>query len=101
MLSTLGPGVLAGDRFTLEGSVDERASLVAAGQMATPVFAGASPSQTDAEWLIADGAMLELAFKGQVKASKQSLGGKTQAPGSYNAANAPKHFKGPGVLTVQ
>jgi urease accessory protein UreH len=61
MLSTLGPGVLAGDRFTLEGSVDERASLVAAGQMATPVFAGASPSRTDAEWLIADGATLLVA----------------------------------------
>ena len=61
VLSTLGPGVLAGDRFTLEGSVDERASLVAAGQMATPVFAGAAPSRTEAEWLIADGATLVVA----------------------------------------
>jgi urease accessory protein UreH len=60
-LSTLGPGVLAGDRFTLDGAVAAHASLIAAGQMATPVFAGASPSRTDAEWTVADGATLLIA----------------------------------------
>ena len=61
VLSTLGPGVLAGDRFTVTGDVAERASLIACGQMATPVFAGTSPSQTDAGWQIADGATLLVA----------------------------------------
>lgn len=61
MLSTLGPGVLAGDRFTFEGTLAERASLVACGQMATPVFAGAAPSQSDAGWQVADGARLVVA----------------------------------------
>jgi urease accessory protein UreH len=61
VLSTLGPGVLSGDRFTLEGTVAERASLVACGQMATPVFAGTAPSQTDAEWHVAAGATLLVA----------------------------------------
>jgi urease accessory protein UreH len=61
VLSNLGPGVLGGDRFTVNGSVAERASLVAAGQMATPVFAGAQPSRSDAEWHVADGATLLVA----------------------------------------
>jgi urease accessory protein UreH len=61
VLSTLGPGVLGGDRFTLDGTIAERASLVACGQMATPVFGGPSPSQTDAGWHVADGAQLIVA----------------------------------------
>jgi hypothetical protein len=61
VLSTLGPGVLAGDRFSVDGSVAERASLIACGQMATPVFAGGGPSQTDAGWQVADGATLIVA----------------------------------------
>jgi len=61
MLSTLGPGVLGGDRFTLDGTVAADASLVACGQMATPVFAGTAPSQTDAGWQVADGAQLLVA----------------------------------------
>jgi len=61
VLSTLGPGVLAGDRFSLDGRLAERASLIACGQMATPVFAGAAPSQTDAGWQVADGATLIVA----------------------------------------
>jgi urease accessory protein UreH len=61
VLSTLGPGVLGGDRFTLDGAIAERASLVACGQMATPVFGGPSPSQTDAGWHVADGAQLIVA----------------------------------------
>jgi len=61
VLSTLGPGVLAGDRFSLTGTLAERASLIACGQMATPVFAGTSPSQTDAGWQVGDGATLLVA----------------------------------------
>lgn len=61
VLSTLGPGVLGGDRFTVDGTIAECASLVACGQMATPVFAGASQSQTDAGWHVADGATLLVA----------------------------------------
>jgi urease accessory protein UreH len=61
MLATLGPGVLGGDRFTLAGSVAEGASLVAAGQMATPVFAGSHPSRTEGAWQIAAGATLFVA----------------------------------------
>jgi hypothetical protein len=53
--------VLAGDRFTLTGTVAERASLVACGQMATQVFAGASASRTDAGWHVADGGTLLVA----------------------------------------
>jgi hypothetical protein len=56
VFSTLGPGVLAGDRFALTGDVRAGASLVAAGQMATPIFAGHSPSQTDAVWRVEPGA---------------------------------------------
>jgi urease accessory protein UreH len=61
VLSTLGPGVLGGDCFTLAGTVGERASLVAAGQMATPVFAGTSSSETSAAWEVAGGARLLVA----------------------------------------
>ncbi len=89
VLSTLGPGVLAGDRFTLEGSVDERASLVAAGQMATPVFAGASPSRTEAEWLIADGAALLVAGEPLLL-----------EPGSEHTAGATFRISGGGCVIV-
>jgi hypothetical protein len=61
VLSTLGPGVLGGDRFTLDGIVSESASLVTSGQMATPVFAGTDPSRTEARWHVADGATLLVA----------------------------------------
>jgi urease accessory protein UreH len=61
MLATLGPGVLGGDRFTLDGALDAAASLVAAGQMATPVFAGSAPSRSDARWRIGAGARLHVA----------------------------------------
>ncbi len=61
MFSTLGPGVLAGDRFLLEGNVRERAALIAGAQMATPVFAGTAPSASDAVWQVDDGATLIVA----------------------------------------
>lgn len=61
MLATLGPGVLGGDAFALEGAVEPGAALVAAGQMATPVFAGDAVSRSDARWRIAAGARLHVA----------------------------------------
>ncbi len=61
MLSALGPGVLAGDHFSVDGALGEQASLTAFGQMATPVFAGAGASQTRAAWHVADGATLLVA----------------------------------------
>ena len=89
MLSTLGPGVLSGDRFTLEGSVAQSASLVAAGQMATPVFAGANPSRTDATWQVADGATLVVAGEPLLL-----------EPGSTHAAGATFALAGTGVAIV-
>ena len=61
MLSTLGPGVLGGDRFELTGRVAASASLVAAGQMATPIFAGRDPSASESTWHVAAGATLVIA----------------------------------------
>ena len=89
VLSTLGPGVLGGDRFTLAGTVAERASLVAGGQMATPVFAGTSASQTDAAWHVADGATL-------LVASEPLL----LEPGSAHAAGAAFAVTGSGRAIV-
>jgi urease accessory protein UreH len=89
VLSTLGPGVLGGDRFTLDGTVAERASLVACGQMATPVFAGTSPSQTDAGWQVADGAALVVAAEPLLL-----------EPGSTHAAGATFALEGSGSAIV-
>lgn len=89
VLSTLGPGVLAGDRFTLAGDVAERASLIACGQMATPVFAGAAPSQTDAGWQVADGARLLVAGEPLLL-----------EPGSTHAAVATFAITGSGTVIV-
>jgi urease accessory protein UreH len=61
MLATLGPGVLGGDAFALDGAVEPGAALVAGGQMATPVFAGDAPSRSDATWSVAAGARLHVA----------------------------------------
>lgn len=89
VLSTLGPGVLAGDRFILDGAVAERASLIACGQMATPVFAGATPSQTDAGWQVADGAALLVAGEPLLL-----------EPGSMHAAGATFALTGSGKAIV-
>jgi urease accessory protein UreH len=89
MLSALGPGVLAGDRFTLDGSLSERAALTAFGQMATPVFAGADASQTRATWHVADGATL-------IVASEPLL----LEPGSEHAAGASYAVEGSGSAIV-
>jgi urease accessory protein UreH len=89
ILSTLGPGVLGGDRFTVEGSVQRHASLVACGQMATPVFAGSSPSRTDAAWHVADGATLLVAGEPLVLDA-----------GSTHVAGATLAIDGAGVAVV-
>jgi len=70
-------------------------------EQGTLVIAAAHSLGSNTDVSIADGAMLEINFKGDVKVNKLSLGGKTQAPGSYSAANAPQYIKGLGVLTVQ
>jgi urease accessory protein UreH len=59
VLATLGPGVLAGDRFELSGRVSPRAALAVRGQMATPVFAGSACSRWFARWRVADRAVLD------------------------------------------
>jgi urease accessory protein UreH len=89
VLSTLGPGVLSGDRFTVEGNVAQRASLVASGQMATPVFAGAHSSQTDAVWHVADGAALVVAGEPLLL-----------EPGSMHACGATFALVGSGTAIV-
>jgi urease accessory protein UreH len=89
MLSALGPGVLAGDRFSLDGTLAEQASLTAFGQMATPVFAGADASQTRAAWQVADGATL-------VVASEPLL----LEPDSEHAAGASFTIEGSGSAIV-
>lgn len=89
VLSSMGPGVLGGDRFTLDGRVAERASLVACGQMATPVFAGSSPSQTDADWTVADGATLLVAGEPLLL-----------EPGSEHAARANVAIAGSGCAIL-
>lgn len=89
MLSTLGPGVLSGDRFTVAGDVAPHASLIAGGQMATPVFAGADPSHTDAVWQVADGGSLVVAGEPLLL-----------EPGSTHAAAATFALAGTGTAIV-
>ena len=89
MLSALGPGVLAGDRFSIDGTLAERAALTAFGQMATPVFAGTGESQTRAVWHVADGATL-------VVASEPLL----LEPGSEHATGAVISIAGSGCATL-
>ena len=47
---------------------------------------------------VAEGAMLDLNFKGQMHISKLTLDGKLQPAGTYSAATSPKSIKGPGIL---
>jgi hypothetical protein len=57
MLSTLGPGLLGGDRFVTRVRVEPGGSLVATAQMATPVFPGAAAA-AEGTWDVADAATL-------------------------------------------
>jgi urease accessory protein UreH len=58
LTSTLGPGLLGGDCVTRAIDVASGAALVVAAQMATPVFAGNTPSRSEACSRIAAGAEL-------------------------------------------
>jgi autotransporter-associated beta strand protein len=49
---------------------------------------------------VADGAMLALNFKGEMRISKLTLDGKPQPAGTYSAATAPKFIKGEGILKI-
>jgi autotransporter-associated beta strand protein len=50
---------------------------------------------------IAEGAALELGFKGEMRVSKLTLGGQPQPPGRYRATHASGLLKGSGVLVMQ
>jgi autotransporter-associated beta strand protein len=50
---------------------------------------------------VAEGAMLELGFKGEMHVSKLYLDGKLQPAGTYRATNTSGFLKGSGVLVVQ
>ena len=56
--ATLGPGLIAGDRIEREVAVERGATLVVTSQMATPVFAGAFASCSEARSRVAAGAAL-------------------------------------------
>ena len=58
VLAHLGPGVIGGDRYTLDVRVEPDASLLVTGQMATPVYARDASSSVDASWQVAGGASL-------------------------------------------
>ena len=77
VLSALGPGVLAGDLFSVTGAVEEAATLIAGGQMATPVFGGGGPSQTEADWSVAEGATLLVASEPLVLEPGSTLRGRS------------------------
>ncbi len=53
------------------------------------------------EILIADGAILALNFKGELRVAKLVLDGKPQSANTYGAANAPGFIRGSGVLRVE
>ena len=50
---------------------------------------------------IADGAMLDLNFNGEMHISKLTFDGKLQPGGTYHAGNTPKFIKGKGILIVR
>ena len=50
---------------------------------------------------VADGAMLDLNFTGEMHPGKLTLDGKLQPAGTYSAATSPKFFKGKGVLKIE
>ena len=53
-------------------------------------------SKTDLS--VADGAMIELNFKGEMKVGKLVIGGSARPAGTYSSANESKFIKGTGVL---
>jgi urease accessory protein UreH len=56
----LGPGMVRGDAFAIDGRVARGGHLVVAGQMATRVLSGPDPVTSAASWIVESGARLEL-----------------------------------------
>jgi autotransporter-associated beta strand protein len=67
----------------------------------TLVLASAQSLGENTDVYIAEGGMLDLNFKGEMRIRKLYLDGKLQPAGTYSAANSPKHFHGTGVLAAQ
>ena len=67
----------------------------------TLALAHARSLGANAEVALADGATLELNFKGQMNIRRLTLDGKVQPPGACDATSAPRFCKGAGVLNVQ
>jgi autotransporter-associated beta strand protein len=67
----------------------------------TLALAGARSLGADTDVSVADGAMLDLAFDGELTVRKLILGGTVQPAGAYGATNTPGFIKGRGVLRVQ
>ncbi|MGP6156440.1 MAG: urease accessory protein UreD [Vulcanimicrobiaceae bacterium] len=104
VLGTLGPGVLAGDRFALTGRILARAALVVRGQMATPVFAGQTPSRAWATWAVGDGGLLDAVNEPLVLEAGSEHAARTQVDveGSGVAILAETvGFRGPARLAVR
>lgn len=70
-------------------------TTVTQGTLALSTVSSLGPAS---EVTVAEGAMLDLRFKGEIKVSKLTLGGVVQPAGTYSAANAEKFIKGSGVL---
>jgi urease accessory protein UreH len=60
VVSQLGPGMVRGDAFAVSGRVQRGAHLIVAGQMATRILSGPEPATSAAEWIVEEGASLEL-----------------------------------------
>lgn len=56
--STLGPGAIAGDAHRIDARIGPGAALAVSGQMATPVFPGARPTELTATWHVATGGVV-------------------------------------------
>jgi autotransporter-associated beta strand protein len=67
----------------------------------TLALANARSLRPNTEVTVAEGATLELRFKGELRVRKLILGGKAQAAGRYSSADTPAYIKGIGVLSVK
>jgi urease accessory protein UreH len=56
----LGPGMVRGDAFAIDGRVARGGHLIVAGQMATRVLSGPDPVSSTANWVVEHDARLEL-----------------------------------------
>ena len=85
--------------WTLSGSNSYSGPTKIAG--GTLVLTSARTLADKSEIDIAQGAVLELNFKGEKHVSKLTLGGQPQAPGKYSATHASGLLKGSGVLVME